>query len=91
KVTFNAAPTFSLTTGPAEPMYPGVNVVEPKDGENNRGGGGGGDVHNVSGFDSVILSGLSIDSCFWPPCEVKTMAFHVTSAYPASGYVVADM
>lgn len=91
KVTFNAAPTFSLTTGPAEPMYPGVNVVEPKDGENNPGGGGGGDVHNVSGFDSVILSGLSIDSCFWPPCEVKTMAFYVTSAYPASGYVVADM
>jgi len=91
KVVFNAAPTFSLTTGPSEPLYPGVGVVEPKDGENNPGGGGGGDAHHVSGFDSVILSGLSIDSCQWPPCEVKTMGFYVTSAFPASGYVVGDM
>lgn len=92
KVTFNAAPVFSLTTGPAQPMYPGVNVVEPKDGENNSGGGGGGgDANNVSGFDSVILSGLSIDSCFWPPCEIKTLGFYVTSAFPTSGYVVGDM
>lgn len=91
KVTFNEAPRFSLTTGPSEPMYPGAKVVEPKDGESNSGAGGGGDAREVSGFDSVILSGISIDSCRWPPCEVKTMGFYVTSAFPASGYVVGDM
>lgn len=91
-VEFDAAPFFKFTTGPEEPKYPGSAVLEPKNGEQSTGGGGGGgDADHVSGFGSAILSGLSISSCQWPPCEIKTIGFYVTSAHPLSGYVIGDV
>lgn len=91
KVKFNETPTLSITTGPAAPMYPGYDLLQNQSGENNQGGGGGGgDQGNISGFSEAITS-ESLDSCFWAPCENKTVGFVVTEAHPASGYVIGDV
>ncbi|CAB4162439.1 hypothetical protein UFOVP785_39 [uncultured Caudovirales phage] len=99
KVTFNEAPTFSFTTGPIVPLYPGSDLTENQSGEQSQGGGGGGgDQKDISGFCSFIgdpeCSGPvigSASSCDWEPCEAKTVGFVVTAAHKTSGYVVGDV
>lgn len=95
KVSFNEVPLFTFTIGPEPPQYPVPEVDaagELSDG--GGGGGGGGDAGNVSGWCSAIdCSGLegSLDSCYWPQCEMEDCGFVVTSAFPSSGYVIGDI
>ncbi len=94
KVDFNESPLFTFTTGPEPPHYPvpEVDQVGEQSDGGSEGGGGGGDAGKVSGWGSAIFPpGESLDSCFWPPCEQKSVGFVVTSAYPSAGYVVGDV
>ena len=96
KVDFNEAPLFSFTTGPEPPNYPEPEVdatgEQAASGGEGGGGGGGGDAGKISGWCSNIpCDPISLDSCYWPPCEQEDCGFVVTSAFPGSGYVVGDI
>jgi hypothetical protein len=93
KVSFNEAPLFTFTTGPVPPTYPEPEVDATGE-QSSSGGGGGGNAGNVSGWCSTVDctgGGGSLDSYYWPPCDVMSCGFVVTSAYPTDGYVIGDI